>query len=145
MTITVRTGHPHTVHVSSTDSVGVGVDGATRANTLRAGPPSAVGVGASTDNPDPIHAGHADSSGIGAGKSSPTEIDADAPQVRYLGGGGIPGGGKAGDILAKRTNADGDVVWMTPASAAEADNTRPITSAAVYREIGNINVILSTI
>ena len=31
------------------------------------------------------------------------------------------------------------------ASAVEEDNTRPITAAAVYTEIGNINALLGTI
>ena len=98
-----------------------------------------------TEKPHTLHVGKPDSVGIGVEGQSPTPIDAEAPQVRYRGGGGIPGGGLAGDILAKRTNGDGDVEWITPAGAAQADNTRPITSAAVYREIGNINVLLSTI
>lgn len=98
-----------------------------------------------TEKPHMLHVGKPDSVGIGVEGQSPTPIDAEAPQIRYRGGGGIPGGGLAGDILAKRTNGDGDVEWITPAGAAQADNTRPITSAAVYREIGNINVLLSTI
>lgn len=31
------------------------------------------------------------------------------------------------------------------ATSVEGDNTRPITAAAVYTEIGNINVLLATI
>lgn len=31
------------------------------------------------------------------------------------------------------------------ATGAEADNTRPITAAAVYSELGNIDVLLRTI
>lgn len=31
------------------------------------------------------------------------------------------------------------------ATSVEGDNTKPITAAAVYTEIGNINVLLSTI
>lgn len=58
---------------------------------------------------------------------------------------GVPTGGLAGDLLAKRTDTDYDVQWITPAHSAEQDNTRPITSAAVYMEIGNINALLSTI
>lgn len=59
------------------------------------------------------------------------------------GGGGLPSGGQVGDILTK-TSALG-AGWVTPASSAEQDNTRPITSAAVYTEIGNINALLATI
>lgn len=36
-------------------------------------------------------------------------------------------------------------VSLRKADAAEQDNTRPITSAAVYAEIGNINALLETI
>lgn len=57
----------------------------------------------------------------------------------------VPSGGFAGDLLAKNSNADYDAHWITPANAVEQDNTRPITSAAVYLEIGNINALLATI
>ena len=57
----------------------------------------------------------------------------------------FPGEGNVGDILMK-IGADSDAVaWVTPASDVEEDNTRPITSAAVYTEIGNINALLETI
>lgn len=58
---------------------------------------------------------------------------------------GVPAGGHTGDLLAKRTEANYDVEWISPASAVEQDNTRPITSAAVYTEIGNINALLASI
>lgn len=58
---------------------------------------------------------------------------------------GIPKGGYRGDLLAKKSDADRDVEWITPANAVEEDNTRPITSAAVYTEVGNINALLATI
>lgn len=57
----------------------------------------------------------------------------------------FPPGGYTGDLLAKRTDSDFDVEWITPANSAEQDNTRPITAAAVYTEIGNINALLATI
>ena len=57
----------------------------------------------------------------------------------------FPPGGNAGDLLAKRTGTDFDVEWITPATSAEQDNTRPITAGAVYTEIGNINALLATI
>lgn len=60
-------------------------------------------------------------------------------------GANLPTGGQTGDLLSKKTSADGDAEWITPASSAEADNTRPITSAAVYTEIGDINSLLATI
>lgn len=58
---------------------------------------------------------------------------------------GLPRGGAAGDLLSKRSDADRDAEWITPAASAQADNTRPITSAAVYTEIGNINALLAII
>lgn len=64
----------------------------------------------------------------------------------YKGGSAdFPPGGYAGDLLAKRTDADNDVEWITPANNVEQDNTRPITAAAVYTEVGNINALLATI
>ena len=60
-------------------------------------------------------------------------------------GGGLPDGGVPGDILTKRSSAPGDAEWVTPANSVEQDNTRPITAAAVYTEIGNINALLATI
>lgn len=57
----------------------------------------------------------------------------------------LPEGGDTGDLLAKRSSTDYDTEWITPASSAEKDNTRPITAAAVYTEIGNINALLATI
>ena len=64
----------------------------------------------------------------------PTVIEAD-----------FPPGGSTGDLLAKRTDADFDVTWITPADSPEQDNTRPITAAAVYTTVGNINALLATI
>ena len=59
--------------------------------------------------------------------------------------GGLPEGGRRGDLLAKRSDANYETEWITPASTVEQDNTRPITAAAVYMEIGNINALLATI
>lgn len=39
----------------------------------------------------------------------------------------------------------GGILSVDTADRAEEDNTRPITSAAVYTEIGNINALLATI
>lgn len=61
------------------------------------------------------------------------------------GGSGLPAGGQPGDILTKKGTYDGVAEWITPADSAEKDNTRPITAAAVYTEIGNINALLATI
>lgn len=43
-----------------------------------------------------------------------------------------------------KINADG-VLSVDTAAAVEQDNTRPITAAAVYTEVGNINALLETI
>lgn len=60
-------------------------------------------------------------------------------------GGGLPTGGNPGDILIKTGTAYGKAEWIPPADAVEEDNTRPITSAAVYLEVGNINALLESI
>lgn len=66
------------------------------------------------------------------------------PVAREVVGGALPPGGEIGDLLTRSNNVYG-ADWVTPATRAESDNTRPITSAAVYTEIGNINALLSTI
>ena len=55
----------------------------------------------------------------------------------------LPSGGQDGDILMRV--GTGGAHWVTPAQDVEQDNTRPITSAAVYTEVGNINALLATI
>ena len=60
-------------------------------------------------------------------------------------GSGLPAGGTQGQILVKNSNTDGDASWVSPANVVEQDNTLPITSAAVYTEVGNINALLATI
>lgn len=60
-----------------------------------------------------------------------------------LGSAVFPSDGQVGDLLTKiSTEAVG---WITPASSVEQDNTRPITAAAVYTEIGNIHALLEII
>lgn len=54
----------------------------------------------------------------------------------------ILGGIKVGDGL--KVTQEGRLS-VDAAGQAEQDNTRPITSAAVYAEIGNINSLLETI
>lgn len=49
---------------------------------------------------------------------------------------------RVGDNL--RISADGTLSVDT-AAAVEQDNTRPITAAAVFTEVGNINALLETI
>ena len=66
----------------------------------------------------------------------------------------VNGGGGGGDGLPNVTEEDngkllavqaGKWAAQAPANAVERDNTRPITSAAVYTTIGNINTLLETI
>lgn len=38
-----------------------------------------------------------------------------------------------------------NVISVTTTGSVEEDNTKPITSAAVYTEVGNINILLQTI
>ena len=57
----------------------------------------------------------------------------------------VPAGGSTHDILMKRSNSNFDMEWVAPATSVQADNTLPITSGAVYTEIGNINALLATI
>lgn len=65
--------------------------------------------------------------------------------INKISGHGLPPGGVCGDLIMKSSSEDYAVEWITPASSAEEDNTRPITAAAVYTEIGNINALLATI
>lgn len=77
------------------------------------------------------------------------DLDVETPIVVSGGGGiaynGLPPGGDPGDILIKQTEEDYKAEWIPPATSVEQDNTRPITAAAVYTEIGNINALLATI
>lgn len=58
----------------------------------------------------------------------------------------VPSNGQRGDILTQKNDSGPpELEWVTPADHPEADNTRPITAAAVYLEIGNINALLGTI
>ena len=64
------------------------------------------------------------------------------PFIDFSDGGGLPAGGSAGDILVQ---TDEGPSWVAPADRAEQDDSRPITAAAVYNEIGTINVALDHI
>lgn len=58
-----------------------------------------------------------------------------------LGGGGGAGGYAIGDGL----KVENGKLSVDTATAAEQDNTKPITSGAVYTAVGNINALLATI
>ena len=66
-------------------------------------------------------------------------------EVNTLEGGSMPTGGAAGDIIVKRSSTNFDAEWVAPANSPEEDNTLPITAAAVYTTVGNINALLATI
>ena len=58
-------------------------------------------------------------------------------------GGGSGGGYQIGPGL--KLDAETNTLSVDTAAAVEKDNTKPVTSAAVYTEIGNINALLATI
>lgn len=59
---------------------------------------------------------------------------------------GEPGSGSGSFYeIGDGLKVEGDVLSVDTATDAEEDNTKPITSAAVYTEIGNINILLATI
>ena len=63
-------------------------------------------------------------------------------EARSSGGSG-GGGYTIGDGL--KLDADTNTLSVDTADAVEEDNTKPVTSAAVYTEVGNINALLATI
>lgn len=58
-------------------------------------------------------------------------------------GGGSGGGYNIGSGL--KLDAETNTLSVDTAEAVEKDNTKPVTSAAVYTEVGNINALLATI
>lgn len=58
-------------------------------------------------------------------------------------GGGTGGGYTIGDGL--KLDAATNTLSVDTADKVEQDNTKPVTSAAVYTEVGNINALLATI
>ena len=63
-------------------------------------------------------------------------------EARSSGGSG-GGGYSIGDGL--KLDAATNTLSVDTAEAVEKDNTKPVTSAAVYTEVGNINALLATI
>lgn len=49
------------------------------------------------------------------------------------------------DIMGANLEYTGGKINVLTASAPEADNTKPITAAAVQETVGNINILLGTI
>ena len=66
------------------------------------------------------------------------EMEVDPAKVVYQGG-GMPY--KIGYGL----KVEGSTLMVDAADAVEQDNTKPVTSAAVFTEVGNINALLATI
>lgn len=59
---------------------------------------------------------------------------------------GIVDAMKKADISTDETlSLDGGVLSVNVTDAVVADSNRPVTAGAVYREIGNIEVLLNTI
>lgn len=63
--------------------------------------------------------------------------------VKVQSGGGTGGGYVIGDGL--KLDAATNTLSVDTAEVVEQDNTKPVTSAAVYTEVGNINALLATI
>ena len=64
--------------------------------------------------------------------------------------GGSGGSGSGEENYIKSTSEDFTVnnegkLTLNKATSVEQDNTKPITAAAVYTEVGNINALLETI
>lgn len=72
------------------------------------------------------------------------EIEFALENVRVINTGGGSGGGyNIGSGL--KLDAETNTLSVDTADAVEKDNTKPVTSAAVYTEVGNINALLATI
>ena len=61
------------------------------------------------------------------------------------GGGGGGDTGTGGYIIGDGLKLEGRRLSVDTATTVDEDNTKPITSAAVFTEIGNINALLETI
>lgn len=64
-------------------------------------------------------------------------------QTKFIASGGGTGGSNL--IAGENIEIVDNVISVQTAPNVEKDNTKPITSAAVYTEVGNINVLLQTI
>ena len=63
--------------------------------------------------------------------------------VSVRAGGGSGGGYNIGPGL--KLDTETNTLSVDTADAVEKDNTKPVTSAAVFAEVGNINALLATI
>ena len=64
-------------------------------------------------------------------------------ELWHSGGGGGGGGYIIGDGL--KLDPESNTLSVDTADKVEKDNTKPVTSAAVHTEVGNINALLATI
>lgn len=71
----------------------------------------------------------------------PQEFAADV-KIQFYSGGGAPAY-KIGDGL--KLDTETNTLSVDTADAVEQDNTRPVTSAAVFTTVGNIEALLGTI
>ena len=59
--------------------------------------------------------------------------------------GGTAGGGGIPDRIGAGLKVEESVLMVDTANVVEEDNTKPVTSAAVYVEIGNIEALLASL
>lgn len=76
----------------------------------------------------------------GGGSGSSADIDILVQQISNINS--LLDADAEGSVLM---NTGGSSAWVNPANDFEGDNSRPITAAAVYTQIGNINALLATI
>lgn len=74
---------------------------------------------------------------------APAPVGVDFNVTVRQSGGGSGGGYNIGSGL--KLDAKTNTLSVDTADAVEKDNTKPVTSAAVYTEVGNINALLATI
>ena len=75
--------------------------------------------------------------------TSPAPVGVDFNVTVRQSGGGSGGSYNIGSGL--KLDAETNTLSVDTANAVEKDNTKPVTSAAVYTEVGNINALLATI
>ena len=80
---------------------------------------------------------------IGFELGAPAPVGVDFNVTVRQSGGGSGGGYNIGDGL--KLDTETNTLSVDTADAVEKDNTKPVTSAAVYTEVGNINALLATI
>ena len=65
-------------------------------------------------------------------------------QMKFIASGG-PGGVGTNLMPGENIDITDGVISVITTDEVEQDNTKPVTSAAVYTEVGNIGVLLKTI